>query len=344
MVDPAKAIPATPGTQLMSALENSIGLMILNYNGQKWLSPLYESIRRNGYPNIRIYLVDNHSNDTSVESTLRDHPDVTVIRTPQNLGYVMAYNLAMTRAFADGCDWVIWANNDVLLEPGCLEELAKAAQSDPAIGVLGPAFLSWDSDEPNYCMKGKFPELIPAMQARSSMPVAVDWVEGSFLMVHRRIVETVGPLDPCFFIFWEEAEFCRRVRFSGKRVVLVPSARVRHYGGAFSEGRRDTRREWLHSRNYYIYELVDPARRFARNLLTSLHLLAVNLKSRIIRSPRDFFLEMRAFFSVIVRIGTWYRKWMNARLHIPPQPLDKKHQGIQPEILFSVSREATVAK
>lgn len=318
--------------------------MILNYNGEKWLAPLYESIRRNGCPHARIYLVDNHSGDGSVESTLRDHPDVTVIRIPENLGYVMAYNLAMTRAFADGCDWVIWANNDVLLEPGCLEELAEAAQSDPKIGVLGPSFLSWNNDDPNYLMKGKYPGLIPAMQAHSSVPVDVDWVEGSFLMVHRKVVETVGPLDPCFFIFWEEAEFCRRVRFSGKRVVLVPSARVRHYGGAFSEGRRDARRIWLHSRNYYIYKLLDPGKSFFRNLLISMHLLAVNLKSRLTRSPRDFFLELRAYCSVIVRIGTWHRKWMLARLHIPPHPLDKKHQGMHAEILLPISREASGAK
>jgi GT2 family glycosyltransferase len=193
-------------------------------------------------------------------------------------------------------------------------------------------------------MKGKHPELIPAMQARSSTPVDVDWVEGSFLMVRRGIVETVGPLDPCFFIFWEEAEFCRRVRFSGKRVVLVPSALVRHYGGAFSAGRRDTWREWLHSRNYYIYHLIDPGRSFLRNILTSVHLLAVNVKSGIMQAPPRIFLELRAFLSVAVRLGIWHRKWMDARLHIPPQPLDREHQGMQPDILFSPSREATIAQ
>ena len=100
----------------------------------------------------------------------------------------------------------------------------------------------------------------------------------------------------------------------------------------------------MHSRNYYIYELIDPGRNFVRNLLTSIHLLAVNVKSRIKRSPRHLFLELRAFASVMLKIGIWYRKWMNVRQHIAPEPLDKPHQGIQPEILFPVSREATVAE
>ncbi len=215
----------------MQASERPIGVLILNHNGRQWLPPLFHSIRRNGCQSVRIYLIDNCSTDGSVESTLRDHPDVTVIRMPMNLGYCMAYNLAMPHAFAHGCEWVIWANNDILLEPGCLMDLAKAVQSDPAIGVAGPAFLCWDSEEPNYYMKGKNPALISAMKARSSRPVDVDWVEGSFLMVSRDTVEKSGPLDPCFFAFWEEAEFCRRVRYSGKRVVLVPGAWVRHYGG-----------------------------------------------------------------------------------------------------------------
>lgn len=319
--------------------------MVLNHNGKQWLSPLFDSIRCNGYRSIRIYLVDNNSTDGSVEFTLCDHRDVTVIRMPENLGYVMAYNLAMPRAFSDGCEWVIWANNDILLEPGCLLELTRAFQSDPGIGVAGPAFLSWDSDAPNYYMEGKHPELIPAMKARSSIPIDVDWVEGSFLMVSRSTVETVGPLDPRFFAFWEEAEFCRRVRYSGKRAVMVPSAHVRHYGGmSFSKDASRTLRDWLQSRNYYLYTLTDPGRSFIRNLMASVHLLAVNVKSGAKSSRRVVLLELRAYAAVLMRIGVWRRKWKDDRQHIHPAPLDRLHREVRPEILFSTSCEAAVAK
>jgi GT2 family glycosyltransferase len=329
----------------MPASENAIGLMVLNRNGKQWLPPLFESIRCNGHQNVRIYLVDNLSSDESVEFILSSHPDVTVIRMPENLGYAMAYNLAMPRAFADGCEWVIWSNNDILLEPGCLPELARAVQSDPNIGVAGPAFLSWDNDEPNYYMKGKHPELIPAMKTRSTVPVDVDWVEGSLLMVSRSTVETVGPLDPHFFAFWEEAEFCRRVRYSGKRVVMAPGARARHYGGmSFSKDASRSLRNWLQSRNFYIYKLTDPCRSFAGNLLASAHLFAVNVKSGLKKSPGAVLLESRAYAAVLMGAGVWHRKWMNDRRHIKPEPLNKRYHGLQPEILLSTSREATFAK
>jgi GT2 family glycosyltransferase len=327
------------------AKSQMIGLMVLNHNGKQWLPPLFDSIRGNGHRNVRIYLVDNGSNDGSAEFTLGGHPDVTVIRMPENLGYGMAYNLAMPRAFADGCEWVIWANNDVLLEPGCLHELDRAVQSDPGIGVAGPAFLSWNSDEPNYYMEGKHPALIPAMKAGSPVPADVDWVEGSLLMVSRNTVETVGPLDPRFFAFWEEADFCRRVRYSGKRVVLVPSARARHYGGmSFSQESSKVLRDWLQSRNYHIYKLTDPQQSFGANLLASAHLLATNITSKAKNSPGAVLLELRAWAAALMKAGIWYRKWMDDQCHIPPAPLDKRHQRVQPEILLSISRGAILGK
>ena len=320
----------------MQTSDPVIGLLILNRNGIRFLAPLYESIRSNGYPNVQTYLIDNCSEDGSVESTLQGHPEVKVMRMPRNIGFVMAYNLAMPYAFADGCDWVVWANNDIILEPGCLSEMMRAVRTDPRIGVAGPAFLAWDGDEPNYYMKGKCPEMIPAMQARSSVPVDMDWVEGSFLMVNRATVEAVGPLNPHFFIFWEEADFCRRVRYSGKRVVIVPSARVRHFGGAFSEGRRDTRRDWLHSRNYYIYTMSDPACGFLRNILSAAYLFAINVKAGMKRSPGSALLEVRAFTAVLMRLGVWYKKWSNDRRRIPPATLEKQYEGMQPAILYSL--------
>jgi GT2 family glycosyltransferase len=122
-----------------------------------------------------IYLVDNGSEDGSIEFTLKSYPEVKVIKMPQNLGYCMAYNLAMPHAFADGCDWVIWANNDVRIEPNCLNELVRISQSDPKIGILGPSFLAWDKDEPNYYMLGNHPYAIDAMKSNSPDPIDVEW-------------------------------------------------------------------------------------------------------------------------------------------------------------------------
>jgi GT2 family glycosyltransferase len=78
------------------------GVLIFNRNGKSWLQPVYESFGNHGYPKVRIYLVDNVSSGGSVELTLENYPEVTVIRMPKNLEYCMAYNLAILQKFADG--------------------------------------------------------------------------------------------------------------------------------------------------------------------------------------------------------------------------------------------------
>ena len=200
----------------------------------------------------------------------------------------MAYNLAMPYAFAEGCEWVIWANNDIKLEPGRLSELMHVAQSDPTIGVLGPAFMAWERDDPNDYMVGNHPYALEAMKARSSEPVNVDWVEGSLLMVSRRCVERVGPLDPFLYFYWKEADFCRRARHRGWRVVLLPSALARHYGGGYAKENQQNAKtaNQLKTRNYYIYQLAHPFGSFAQNLRAAVHLLLVYMKRFFPVSPR----------------------------------------------------------
>jgi len=300
----------------------------------RWLSPLYESLRLQDYPNTSIYLVDNASVDDSIKMTLNRYPEVTVIRLSKNLGYCMAYNLTMSCAWDDGCDWVIWSNNDILVEKNCLSEMVNAVQNDSHIGVVGPAFLKWNNDEPNYYMRGKHPYAIPAMSSRSFTPVEVDWVEGSFLMVKRQCVETVGPLDPYLFFYWEEADFCRRALQLGWRVVLVPRALARHYGGGSSEAdkRNKTSTNFLQSRNYYIYKLANPRQHFLKNIIDGIHLFGVKLK----KSYKDSALlicNIRIFCKVLGEIKTIYLKWIRDRRKETPSLTTKEFSNIEIEVL-----------
>lgn len=306
-----------------------IGILILNRNGKDWLSPLYESIRVNGYPNVRVYLVDNASDDGSVETTLGRCPEVTVICLARNMGYCMAYNLAMPYAFADGCEWVIWANNDIRLEPGCLEALASTARSDNQIGVLGPAFLAWDGDEPNHYMRGNHPGAIQALKAKASGTFDVDWVEGSFLMVRKGCMEGVGPLDPYLYFYWEEADFCRRARYQRWRVVLVPKALARHYAGGWSSGNPENMvtANQLQCRNYYIYKLANPFQNFLRNLAEVSHLFLVNTKSCFRRKPLIFKFHVQILGGVLRELPVIYQKWVRDRQGGHPPPIARDILG-----------------
>jgi GT2 family glycosyltransferase len=313
-----------------------IGILILNRDGKKWLPSVYASIRAQQYRHFRTYLVDNSSTDGSVELTLKNYPEVTVIRMPQNLGYSMAYNLAMPYAFVDGCDWVILANNDTRLEPGCLNELVRVAVANPRIGVVGPAFLEWEKDEPNYYILGNHPNAVPAMRKLGSEPMDVDWVEGSFLMVSRRCVEAVGPLDPYYFMYSEETDFCRRARYQGWKVLLVPNALARHYAGGSSEGSYEIRRAMncLQTRNYYIYHLSNPFQSFSKNMLETAHLFGVRVKEHLNnRSTALIFFETHVLFFILRNLRTVFLKWQRDRAGGKPPMTTPDLQPLKPEIL-----------
>ncbi len=313
-----------------------IGILILNRDGKKWLPSAYTSIGTQQYRYLQTYLVDNASTDGSIELTLQDHPEVKVVRMPQNLGYSMAYNVAMPYAFGDGCDWIVWANNDIRIEPNCFSELALIAHNDPQIGVLGPAFLAWETDEPNYYMLGNHPNAIDAMISKRPEPIDVEWVEGSFLMVSRRCFEEVGPLDPCLNFYWEEADFCRRARYQGWRVVLAPTALARHYGGGSIEDKPENIQimNWLQARNYYIYHLANPFQNFSRNMLDTVHLFGVKVKKHLNnRSLASIVFETRVLLFVLMNLRTVFLKWQRDRAGGKPPTTTPNLQDLRPEIL-----------
>jgi hypothetical protein len=256
-----------------------------------------------------------------------------VIRLPQNLGYCMAYNLAMPYAIADGCEWVIWANNDIRLEPGCLANLVEASQSDLSIGVLGPAFLAWESNEPNDYMLGNHPYTVEAMRFQSHEPIDVEWVEGSFLMVSRRCLEAVGPLDSYLYFYWEDADFCRRARFQGWRVVLVPNALARHYAGGWSSanGQNLAQADQLKLRNLYIYKLANPYQAFLKNFLEALHLFLVKIKESCVRDSSSIIFQLKFFLKIISEMKYIYRKWNRDRMgkSLPAIEKDILPEGLQ---------------
>jgi GT2 family glycosyltransferase len=305
----------------------SIGVMILNRDGKDWLWPLYESLRKQGYPRLKVYLVDNASTDDSVAFTRAQYPEVKVLRFSDNAGYSIAYNLAMPHAFADGCEWVVWANNDVLLEPGCLREMAKITLIQ-GVGVVGPTFYKWDSNDPNYYMGWQPPAAMEAMQKGSSAPFDVNWVEGSFLMVSEKCVADVGWLDPYLFFYWEETDFCRRARRKRWRIVLAPRAIARHHrwGSGFANQEGELR-------NRYIYIFADPNHSFGYNLLKGFRLFLVLCKAALKASPAALVYELRAFRKVIFELRTIERKWRRDREGLPPPAITREYANISLEVI-----------
>jgi hypothetical protein len=288
-----------------------LGILILNYNGMRWMPALLKSLRQEALEGQRIYVVDNASSDESLDYVTVEYPEIAIIRHSENLGYAEAYNRAIPQAFADGCDWVCLQNTDTIAQPNWLDPIA-AAGTDPSIGVMGPVFTEWESDAPNYYMNGRCRDVIPYMKDSTRLPTDRDWVEGSSLFLRRECFEQIGGLNPLYFMYWEEADLCRRARHQRWRVVIVPGSICKHHakGSATHSGPG-----FLQLRNHFIYQLTDPFNSFARNMLAAGRLGITYLKQTSWDQPsvNGSIRLGRALGSTVANIGRCYGSWKMPR-------------------------------
>jgi len=190
-------------------------------------------------------VVDNDSPDTSADMVADEFPHVRLIRSKENLGFASGNNLAIANSVSES---VVLLNPDTEAEPGSLAMLVQFLRDHPDAGACGPMLLN--SDGSLQKNGAKFPSLAGEFLAVSGLKrlvshwcemrygygrddfnalCEVDSISGACIAVPRKVIDKVGPLDPDFFMFYEEVEWCHRIRRAGWKVYYVPSARVTHH-------------------------------------------------------------------------------------------------------------------
>lgn len=286
-----------------------IGIQILNYNGLDWLEGLLASLRKSKLGGSIVYIVDNASDDLSLEYVEKHYPDVVIIKNAFNLGYAAAYNQSIPKAFKDGCDWVCLLNTDTLVTANWLDSIRSAAELDASIGIIGPAFVDWASDEPSDFLKDRYPNVVPYINDVDHGPVDVDWVEGSVFFIKKECFEHIGGLDEIYFMYWEEADFCRRAQYCGWRVVIASGSVCKHYSGGSTVS---CKLNFLKIRNHFYYKLSDPFNRFGVNTLSALRLFMTYVKECVWHKPnfQNLIILLKALLSTAITIGKGYNSWL----------------------------------
>lgn len=212
--------------------------VILNTNRKIDTLECLESLYRISYPNQKAIVLDNHSTDGSIAAIRESYPTVQVIELNENLGYAGNNNVGIQSAMDQGADWVFVLNEDVILDSDSISKLIEEGEQDSQVGILGP--LVYHYDEPGVIqsaggMLGKYWNSIHLGQneldhGQFQSPRPVEWISGCAIMVRRELIEQVGTLDPNYFIYWEETEWCIRSSRAGWKIIHVPSAKIWHKG------------------------------------------------------------------------------------------------------------------
>jgi N-acetylglucosaminyl-diphospho-decaprenol L-rhamnosyltransferase len=223
-------------------------IVVVNYRTAEHVERCLEAVRATrGGLRLETIVVDNASQDGSVERLRAAHPWATVHAMPANRGFAAGVNAGFRDSRAE---FVIVLNPDTEVRPGALADLVAQLRARPRAGVLAPLL---ENGEGQLVSNGyrRFPGLLtaamdlcvpvgyalvraPALHPYALAPAALRagrapaWVSGAAMAIRRRAYEQVGPLDEGFFLYFEETEWQARVARGGWDIGIVTSARVSH--------------------------------------------------------------------------------------------------------------------
>lgn len=225
--------------------------VVVNWRLKEETCQCLRSLERLDFP-CRIIVVDNGSGDGSAEYITGRFPQAELIALPSNVGFGAACNHAITRALEDtACEYVFILNNDLVIHPNALSELASVAQTHSEAGIFGPKV--YYSDEPDkiwYAGARRHRGGLAATdtgrgqvdRGQFSTLREVDYVFGTAMLIRRNVLERIGLFDERFFLYLEDMDFCLRAQAAGFSLLFVPQAHVWHKGSASTACNKTMRR------------------------------------------------------------------------------------------------------
>jgi GT2 family glycosyltransferase len=251
----------------MSKRLPKICIILLNWNGKKDTLECLASLQKVDYPNFLTIVVDNGSKDDSVSVLRAQYPDMPILEIGANLGFAGGNNPGIEWALRHHAEWILLLNNDTTVAPDFLHAFLKASQEQPKAKVLGAKILRYH--EPNIIdhlggfWNPELGEFISACSGETDHPYCnmqhVDYVCGAALFMHRSVPETIGLLEPRFFLFWEETDYCMRAEKAGFEVWTAPEARIWHkVSSSFTGGKPHMHYFWWRSRLLWIERNCTP--------------------------------------------------------------------------------------
>ena len=252
-------LSAAPDLQSKPRSVAEVAALVLNYRTSEQTLLAVRSLQTSMMRPSEIVVVDNHSDDGSVDVLRRALPDVHVVDAGANLGFSGGCNIGIRTALEGGARFVLLVNSDAILAPDAIAHLLAALERNPQLGIAAPVVLS--REEPDHVSTAgiSFSVRTGRMRHRAAgrrlaaigcEPVhVVDAVSGCAMLVRREVFDRIGLLDESYFFSFEDIDFCLRARAAGFATACVQDARAYHEGGR-TIGRRSPRRVYFGTRNH----------------------------------------------------------------------------------------------
>jgi len=284
-----------------------VALVILNYNGVKFLKKFLPSVIKFSSNDAEIWVADNCSTDGSVELIEEEFSQLKLIQNESNGGFATGYNLALKKIDAE---YYILLNSDIEVCENWINPVINLMESDSTIGACQPKIISYHNksefeyagasggyiDKLGYPFcRGRLFQVLEKDTGQYDDSVEIFWATGACMFIRADLFHQLNGFDDDFFAHMEEIDFCWRIKSLGHRVMVCPTSKVYHVGG----GTLPVGSAWktyLNFRNNFILLYKNlPSKKLHRVLLTRLFLDGLaGLKFLMQGGFADFIAVIRA--------------------------------------------------
>ncbi|MEL6924828.1 MAG: riboflavin biosynthesis protein RibF, partial [Bacteroidota bacterium] len=231
------------GTKAKLTNESKAAVVILNYNGKKYLQQFLRNIIDNTGPQYQIYVADNGSTDDSLDYLQQYFPEVPVIPLNSNSGFAQGYNLALEKVQSP---YFVLLNSDIETTPNWLDPLIELMEQDNSIGACQPKILAYHNkthfeyagaaggwlDYLGYPFcRGRIFDVNEEDKGQYDTRQEIFWATGAALVIRGELFKKIGGFDGSYFAHSEEIDLCWRVKRAGYKIVAEPKSVVYHVGG-----------------------------------------------------------------------------------------------------------------
>lgn len=286
-----------------------VAIILVNYNTKNLTRDCLKSVYEKTMDvEFEIFIVDNNSQDGSIEMIEQEFPQVKLIKNPDNKGFGAANNIAIRQSNAK---YIFCLNTDTLLINNAVKILYDYMEANTEVGACGGQM--YDKQMQPNCSVGNFPtiqriflqymglnkifkkywqeKIAPGKIVNYTKPTDVDYIIGADLMLRKSVLDEIGLYDENIFLYGEESDLCYRIIKNNKRVVFVPTSEIIHLQGMSSHNVNTSKIQYI-SLIYWYKKNISYFWSIILQIVLCFYFLAAFLASK-----KNIYLDLLKYFS-----------------------------------------------
>ncbi len=204
-----------------------LSVIIVNHNTAEFLNRCLATVASQSDIDLEVFVVDNASQDNSLDIVRNNFPWVRLIINEDNLGFARANNQALKISKGK---YIYFLNPDTEVREGTFDKVVDFMDSHPDVGIAGTHIVNPDGSFQSS-IEQRYPGEKYAKRELKGLKGDIAWVLGASMIVRRNIVDSLGGFDEEFYLYGEEQDLCLRARKEGWAIGFVPDVVIVHWGG-----------------------------------------------------------------------------------------------------------------